>query len=112
MEKFFIRHVDNVETVSCPCGQSRRMITKRETPKLNIHCTDIADSECHYHKITSEVYYVLKGSGLILLDNSSFEIGPGHCIFISPGVRHRVIGKVQALIVGVPAFDEKDEYFD
>jgi mannose-6-phosphate isomerase-like protein (cupin superfamily) len=70
------------------------------------------DSESHYHKITTEVYYILNGSGRILLDNRSFKIGPGHCIYISPGVRHQVYGEVQALIVGVPAFDEQDEYFD
>jgi mannose-6-phosphate isomerase-like protein (cupin superfamily) len=112
MENVIVRHVDNVSPVPCPCGQSTRVITHKDTPKLNIHRTEIKDSEKHYHKKTTEVYYITKGSGTMELDGKPFDLTPGLVIYIPQNVRHQVFGTITAIIVGVPAFHENDEYFD
>lgn len=112
MSKVVVRHVEDVHPVECPCGQSTRIITRKDTHKVNIHRTDISDSEPHYHKKTTEVYYILKGEGVMLLDDEEVSLKPGLCIYIPPGVRHQVKGTIQTLIVGVPAFSDEDEYFD
>lgn len=112
MEKVIVRHVDDSPTVDCPCGRSTRIITFKDTPKLNIHRTEIKDSQKHYHKQTTEVYYILEGSGEVFLDGEAVKLSAGQVIYIPPGVRHQVIGRVTALIVGVPAFLESDEFFD
>lgn len=112
MEKIIARHLNDVSPVPCPCGQSTRVITYKDTPKLNIHRTKIKDSEKHYHKKTTEVYYILSGSGTMTLDSHTVALTPGQVVYIPPKVRHSVMGTVTAIIVGVPAFHEEDEYFD
>ena len=111
-DKIIIRHVEEVQAVDCPCGKSTRLITREFTDKLNFHQTDIKDSERHYHKKTTEVYYILEGQGTLFLENQSIIINPGQCIYIPTGVRHQVKGEVRAIIVGVPALYPDDEYFD
>lgn len=39
----------------------------------------------HRIKTSSEVYYLLKGRGLMHIDNEIAEAGPGDVIYISPG---------------------------
>ena len=112
MEKPIVRFVEDVPAVPCPCGQSTRIITKKDTPKLNVHRTIISNSLRHYHKNTTEVYYILKGNGIMRLDDREVRLHPGVCIYIPPGVRHQVHGDIETLILGVPAFEDSDEFFD
>ncbi len=112
MEKAIVRHVNDVPAIDCACGKSTRIITKKDTPKLNLHRTAITDSKRHYHKKTTEVYYILKGEGTMELGEQLIDLCPGQCIFIPPGIRHQVKGNIETLIVGVPAFDDSDEFFD
>ena len=112
MEKVIVRHVENVPPIACPCGQSTRIITYKDTSKLNIHRTEISNSEKHYHKKTTEVYYILKGSGTMDLDGQTVNLTPGQVVYIPPKVRHQVTGNITTIIVGVPAFKNEDEFFD
>lgn len=112
MEESIIRHVNDVPAIDCACGKSTRIITRKDTAKLNLHRTVITDSKRHYHKETTEVYYILKGEGRMELDEKEIDLRPGQCIYIPPGMRHKVTGNIETLIVGVPAFDDSDEYFD
>jgi len=88
------------------------MITKKDTPLVNFHRTIIRDSESHYHKKTTEIYYIQSGHGQMICDDQLVELEPGLCIYIPPGVRHQVKGNIETIIVGVPALDAEDEYFD
>ena len=112
MEKVIVRHVKDVTPVPCPCGQSTRIITIKDTPKLNVHRTEIKNSQRHYHKNTTEVYYILDGNGTMIVDEETVDLSAGVCVYIPPGVRHQVNGHVQTLIMGVPAFKDADEFFD
>lgn len=79
----------------------------------SLHITNIAaDARMHYHKRLTEIYYILEGEGQMELDGECHGVGPGDAILIKPGCRHRAVGKLQALIVPVPAFDPADEWFD
>jgi mannose-6-phosphate isomerase-like protein (cupin superfamily) len=49
-----------------------------------------AISPAHYHKITSELYHVSEGSGVMILDGHEHAIAPGDCISIAPGVVHSI----------------------
>jgi len=111
-KKPIVRHVDDIQSVECPCGQSTRIITGKDTPMLSVHKTEISDSKCHYHKIITEAYYILEGKGTMTLNDEQVELYPGLVIYIPPGVRHQVRGQIKTLIMSVPAFDDKDEFFD
>jgi len=106
-----VRHLREVEPVPGLCGASTRPLTWRDTPVLNLHVTEIRDSRRHYHKRTTEVYYILDGEGTLELGDETVRLEPGLVIYIPVGVTHRGSGDFRALIVGVPAMPEDDEFF-
>lgn len=110
----FVRLVADVQAVPCPCGDSTRVLTAADGSPCSFHVTTIRDSVRHYHRATTEVYYVLEGTGRIELDGEWTRIGPGVMIWIPSGTRHRLVadGEVKTIVFGVPAFDPADEFFD
>jgi len=99
--------------VECSCGESTRPLTAAETGgACNLHVTHIVDSVRHYHKETTEVYYVLEGQGKIELNGGVHDLEPGTIVYIEPGTRHRAWGDVRTIVFGVPAFKPEDEYYD
>ena len=104
-----IRHRDEVAPRQVPCGESRRLITRADTPHLGVHVTHITAGELHYHERTEEVYYILEGEGVLELDGVQCKLTPGTAVWIPPGVRHRGWGDFQTLILTSPAFDPEDE---
>ena len=78
-----------------------------------MHVVDIShDAKTHYHRHTTELYYILDGVGEMELDGERHSVRPGDAILIKPGCRHRAIGQLKVLNVPVPAFDPDDEWFD
>ena len=60
----------------------------------------------------TEIYLVLEGEGQMELDGELFPVKPMTAIYIQPGCRHRAIGRLKIINIPVPAFDERDEWFD
>jgi mannose-6-phosphate isomerase-like protein (cupin superfamily) len=61
-----------------------------------------ADIGCHTHEADNEeLYVVVSGKGLMMLDGEEFEVGPGHVILNRPGGTHglRNIGEEELRIV-------------
>ena len=71
-----------------------------------------ADSQVHYHKKLTEIYYVLAGEGHMELDGERLAIGVGQVVQIKPGCRHRAVGDLTVIVVSIPAFDAADEWLD
>jgi mannose-6-phosphate isomerase-like protein (cupin superfamily) len=105
-----VRHISEVTPVPCPCGESRRIITRADAAALGLHVTDLGGARKHYHRVTTEVYHILEGKGQIELDGTVYEVRPGTTIYIPAGVKHRAIGSLKAVIATVPPFDATDEY--
>ena len=113
MVKHLVRNVENApEVIHSLCGESIRVITHRDTPKINIHVTHILDGVKHYHKRTTEVYYILEGKGNLELDQEIVDLEPGVTVLIPPGVRHRGYGDFKTIVIGTPAQLPEDEYVD
>jgi len=108
---YLVRDIAEAQPVACPCGWSRRPISIKDTSIANIYVTSINDSQKHYHKKTCEFYYILEGSGTMELGNKNVEIKPGVVMMIDKLTPHRGYGNFKALIVGVPALQEEDEFF-
>ena len=106
------RHLKDVTPVPCPCGQSFRIFTRHDNGVANVHVTEIRDSRRHYHRLCTEFYYILEGSGVMEVGEDRIELTPGLLVRIDPLTRHRGSGDFKALIVGVPPFRDEDEYFD
>jgi mannose-6-phosphate isomerase-like protein (cupin superfamily) len=72
------------------------------------------DNVLRWSRVTTEVYYILTGTGKIELNDDWHEIGPGTTIWIEPGTRHRVVSElgIATIVFGLPAFNPSDEWFD
>lgn len=44
----------------------------------------------HRHHQSEELYYILRGRGLMYLDVERFEVGPGDTVCIAPGTVHSI----------------------
>ncbi|MEM9410540.1 MAG: cupin domain-containing protein [Planctomycetota bacterium] len=112
-KKYKVVQFDDMEAVPCPCGLTKRAFASQPGGVASIHRVTITkDSKLHYHKATTEIYYVLSGHGKLQLDEDILDVGPGNSVLIKPGCRHRAIGELEILNIPIPAFDPSDEWFD
>jgi mannose-6-phosphate isomerase-like protein (cupin superfamily) len=81
------------------------------SPAAWAHAVDIDGAKLHYHKRSTELYYVLQGSGSVLLDGVEQEVQAGALVHIPPGVIHGARGRMRVLVVGIPDIAE-DDYFE
>src|SRR5258707_15538557 len=101
---YLVRRLQDAPTVPCPCGQSTRPLTRADTEVCNLHVTFITDSQRHYHKLCTEVYYVLEGRGRMEMHDEDVGMAPGTAVYIEPYTGHclwRAEG-IRSLVVGMP----------
>ena len=97
----------------CPCGLTQRAFVQEPDGTASFHIVKICkSSRTHYHKKMTEIYYVLKGEGILELDDDQVDLKPGISVMIKPGCRHRAVGDLTLINVPIPAFDLEDEWFD
>lgn len=104
------RSLDEIEPIPCPCGSSRRIITAADDAVMGLHVTEIRGAEAHFHRRTTEIYYVLEGEGRLIAGGSGFDLSPGTAAYIPPGCVHRGEGSFTAAIAVLPPFDPADEF--
>jgi quercetin dioxygenase-like cupin family protein len=109
-----VRHERDVPKERSPCGWRHRLIS-REDQSLGVaawaHAVDIDGAREHYHKRSTEIYYVLQGEGTVRLDGVEHSVGPGSIVHIPPGVVHGATGRVRVLVVGIPDIADDDLFF-
>ena len=68
----------------------------------------------HHHKLSEEFYYVLEGRGLMEIDGTEREVGPGDAILIPPGAWHRIEAseELRFLCCCAPPYAHEDTYFE
>jgi mannose-6-phosphate isomerase-like protein (cupin superfamily) len=49
-----------------------------------------AATEAHRHSATEEIYYILRGAGLMRVEAEERAVGPGDGILIPPRARHQI----------------------
>jgi quercetin dioxygenase-like cupin family protein len=110
--KYLIRRLDDIPTQRGVCGWRRTLVTHDDTPVANVSHLRIEDSRYHYHREMTEFYYVLSGGGTITLDGEKKPITAGDLVVIKPGVWHTSDGEMDVLILGVPAGEQTDVWFE
>ncbi|MEX2247701.1 MAG: cupin domain-containing protein [Dehalococcoidia bacterium] len=111
-EKYLIRRLGEVAEERGVCGWRKTLVTAQDTPVANVSHLRIEDSRSHYHREMTEFYYVLSGGGTITLDGEKREILAGDLVVIKPGVWHTSDGEMDVLILGVPAGEQSDIWFE
>lgn len=104
-----------IPPVDCPCGKARRAFADVDQFPGTLHVTEISENaQKHYHKLITETYFFLEceSGAQMELNDEVIDVKPGISIVISPGTRHRALGRMKVLIVAVPNFDPNDEWFD
>lgn len=107
-----IQKLSDAREANHPFGRVREFFSGLQD--LGLARIRMTDDNRHYHKKTTEVYYVLSGSGSIELDGESHEIGPDTAILIEPGTRHRAMAyggqALDLLVFSMPAYDQGDVF--
>jgi len=107
-----IRHEDDAPREKSACGLRYRLLSKGDKGLAAwAHAVDIDGARLHYHKRTTELYYVLEGGGTVSLDGKEQSVRPGTMIHIPPGVIHGATGKMRILVVGIPDIDDGDLFY-
>lgn len=72
-------------------------------------------SQAHYHKVSEETYYLLKGVGLMRVDGKTFRLHPGQACLIKPLETHQISNEgeddLEFLTVSAPAWTAEDSFF-
>ena len=73
-------------------------------------------TERHYHRLTEEIYFVVKGSGRLEVDGETQSVRPGDAVLIPPGAWHTLEnnGTSELLILCMcsPPYSHDDTYFE
>jgi mannose-6-phosphate isomerase-like protein (cupin superfamily) len=108
---WILRHEDEAVREKSNCGHRHRLLSRGD-PDLAAwaHAVDIDGAKPHYHKRSTELYYVLEGEGHVILDGDRQPVRPGTMIHIPPGVVHEAVGKMRVLVIGIPDIDDDDVF--
>lgn len=108
-----VRHEGHTPRERSACGWRDRLISHEDAPlhpAAWAHAVDIDGARLHYHKVATELYYVLEGEGTVSVDGEEHEVHKGSLVHIPPGVVHGAKGKMRVLVVGIPDIAD-DDYF-
>jgi mannose-6-phosphate isomerase-like protein (cupin superfamily) len=66
----------------------------------------------HYHPRTEEIYYILEGTGVMIVDGDARNVVPGDAIAIPPGAIHRITttsaAPLRFLCCCAPGYEHED----
>jgi mannose-6-phosphate isomerase-like protein (cupin superfamily) len=69
-------------------------------------------TQAHYHPQTEEIYFILEGSGSMVIDGETRQVGRGDAIGIPPGAVHKItnVGQVELrlLCCCAPGYEHDD----
>ena len=68
----------------------------------------------HKHRKFTELYYILRGKGTMLVGGKKFIVSEDMLVEIKPGIPHKLVnsGKkyLKHLVISTPSFDPKDVF--
>jgi len=107
-----VRHEETAPRERSTCGWRHLLISRNDRDVAAwAHAVDIDGAKQHYHKVATELYYVLEGEGTVMLDGVEHPVRQGSMVHIPPGVVHGAIGRMRVLVVGIPDISDGDLYF-
>ncbi len=110
-----VQYRDETEAVGCPYGEVQRVVTGGEGGVANVHVVSVTVGERHSHKAYDEVYYVLKGTGTLGLNDEEYALRPGAVVVIPAETPHELRAatgdRLEFIIFGYPAMSVQDERF-
>lgn len=107
-----VRHEGHAPRERSACGWRYRLISREDSDVAAwVHAVDLDGAREHYHKRSTELYYVLEGEGVVVLDGEEHAVRKGSLIHIPPGVVHGARGRMRVLVTGIPDIADDDFFF-
>jgi quercetin dioxygenase-like cupin family protein len=108
-----LRHEGEAPRERSTCGWRDRLLSREDQGNVAAwaHAVDIDGAREHYHRRSTELYYVLDGEGVVLLDGKEHPVRKGTIVHIPPGVVHGAKGRMRVLVVGIPDIADDDLFF-
>ncbi len=108
--KWRVRYLEDAPREDTICGDRRRLLSSGDGANAFALLVRIREATPHYHKVATELYYVVEGAGIMTLDGEGIDLRPGALIEVKPGVVHAARGDVLVLVVGIPSISDDDTY--
>jgi mannose-6-phosphate isomerase-like protein (cupin superfamily) len=106
-----VRHESEVPETESSCGFEKGLCGIIDGGAARACSMALTNVVAHYHKRTTEIYYVLDGQGVVQLNGEAHQVRKGSFMHIPPGVVHSFTGQAKVLIIGVPAISTDDDMF-
>lgn len=71
--------------------------------------TDEGHRQEFFHKTSTFIYYVIRGSGTFYLNGEAIHVNAYDVIMAKPGTKIYYLGKMELILVTSPAWNEADE---
>jgi quercetin dioxygenase-like cupin family protein len=111
-QQTLVRHEGDAPRERSTCGWRDRLISREDSGVVAwVHAVDIDGARPHYHKRATELYYVLEGEGVVVLDGEEHAVRKGSLVHIAPGVVHGAQGRMRVLVTGIPDIADDDLFF-
>jgi len=66
----------------------------------------------HKHSTFTELYYIIAGEGIMLVNDKEFSVGRDVLVEVEPGMSHKLTNTdktlLRHLVISTPAFDPED----
>jgi mannose-6-phosphate isomerase-like protein (cupin superfamily) len=73
-------------------------------------------TERHFHRASEEIYFVVKGSGMLEVDGERRTVRPGDAVLIPPGAWHTLenngTSELRILCCCAPPYSHDDTFFE
>jgi len=113
---YIVRKYKESKPKKITCGIMRDLTGSEDFKDMDfVHVVITDTTKEHYHKKITEVYYVLKGSIAVELNNKIENLEVGSLIMIYPNTHHKAWKtsreNAEILVVCSPPWEEEDEIF-
>jgi mannose-6-phosphate isomerase-like protein (cupin superfamily) len=109
--------IDAVEAFVTKDGSTIRELHQTEVQSLAEATLEVEQAtERHYHRITEEIYFVLKGQGKMEVDGETSYMRPGDAVLIPAGAWHQLenngTSELRILCCCAPPYSHDDTFFE
>jgi mannose-6-phosphate isomerase-like protein (cupin superfamily) len=112
-----LRSVESVEAFVTKDGSTIRELHHTQVQSLAEATLEVEQAtERHYHRVTEEIYFVLKGQGKMEVDGETTQVRPGDAVLIPAGAWHTLenngTSELRILCCCAPPYSHDDTFFE
>jgi len=112
-----VKSVESVEAFVTKDGSTIRELHHTEVQSLAEATLEVEQAtERHYHRLTEEIYFVLKGQGRMEVDGVVTHVRPGDAVLIPAGAWHQLenngTSELRILCCCAPPYSHDDTFFE